>query len=103
VGLLQLTMSGRRVRHHRVGRRRHRRMHGGGFLSFLGKANDFLKNSKLVSTVGSALGSAGVPFASQIGSVAGSLGYGRRRHRRGGALRLAGMGLGLAGRRRRHR
>lgn len=68
--------------------RRRRRMRGRGLMDFLGKANNFLKQSKLVSSVGSALGAAGVPFASQIGSVAGSLGYGRRR--RGGALRLAG-------------
>ena len=61
-------------------------MRGRGFLDFLGKANNFLKSSKLVSTVGSALGAAGVPFASTIGSAAGSLGYGRR----GRGLRLAG-------------
>ncbi len=60
-------------------------------MDFLGKANSFLRNSKLVSTVGNALGSAGVPFASQIGNIAGSLGYGRKSmRRRGGALRLAG-------------
>jgi hypothetical protein len=73
-------------------------MHGGGFMDFLGKANNFLRNSKLVSSVGNALGSAGVPFASQIGSLAGKLGYGRRHRRRMGAgIRLAGAG------RRRHR
>ena len=75
-------------------------MRGGGFLDFLGKANAFLKKSGLVSSIGNALGQAGVPYAGDIGAVAGSLGYGRR-SRRGGALRLAGMGLGLAGRRRR--
>ena len=67
-----------------------RKMRGRGFMDFLSKANEFLRNSKLISSVGSALGSAGVPFASQIGSVAGSLGYGRRR--RGYGLRLAGAG-----------
>ena len=71
-----------------IGRRR--RMRGRGIGDFLKRANSFLKSSKLVSTVGNALGAAGIPFASQIGSVAGSLGYGRRR--RGGALRLAGAG-----------
>ena len=65
---------------------RRRKMRGRGFADFLSKANNFLKSSKLVSTVGSALGAAGLPFASQIGSVAGSLGYGRR----GRGLRLAG-------------
>ena len=64
-------------------------MRGKGFMNFLSKANSFLKNSKLVSGVGSALGARGVPYASQIGSVAGSLGYGRRR---GYGLRLAGAG-----------
>ena len=65
-------------------------MRGRGFASFLGKANSFLKNSKLISGVGGALGAMGVPYASQIGSVAGSLGYGRPR--RGSGLRLAGAG-----------
>ena len=82
-------------RSHRVHRLRHKRQRGRGFMDWISKAGDFLKSSKLVSTVGNALGSAGVPFASQIGSVAGSLGYGRRR--RGKGLGLAGMG------RRRHR
>lgn len=71
-------------------------------MDFLGKANSFLQKSKLVSTLGNALGAAGVPYAGQIGSFAGAAGYGRRRHR-GGALRLAGSGLGLAGRRHRRR
>lgn len=59
-------------------------------MDWLGKANNFLKSSKLVSTVGNALGSAGVPFASQIGNIAGSLGYGRSRVRKGRGLTLAG-------------
>ena len=62
-------------------------MRGRGFMDFLSKANNFLKQSKLVSGVGSALGAMGVPYAGQIGSVAGSLGYGMRRGR---GLRLAG-------------
>ena len=69
--------------------RRVRRMRGRGLMSFLGKANRFLRRSKLVSTVGSALGAAAVPFASQIGSVANRLGYGRKR---GSGLNLAGAG-----------
>ena len=72
----------------KVGRRR--KMRGGSILGFLGKANNFLRSSKLVSTVGSALGAAGLPFASQIGSVAGRLGYGRKR---GYGLNLAGAGM----------
>ena len=73
----------------RVSRRR-RRMRGRGLMDFLGKANNFLKQSKLVSSVGNALGAAGIPLAGKIAGVASSLGYGRRR--RGGALRLAGAG-----------
>ena len=76
-------------------------MRGGGFLDFLGKANDFLKSSKLGSTIANGLGAAGIPYASSVGSALGSFGYGRKRVGRG--LRLAGSGLGLAGRRRRHR
>ena len=97
-------MSGRRV--HRSGARRchHRRMHGGGFMDFMSKASGFLKNPKLISTIANGLDAAGVPIAGTVGSIAGKLGYGRtyRRHRRGGALRLAGGSLGLAGGRRRH-
>jgi hypothetical protein len=68
-------------------------------MNFLGKANNFLQKSKLVSTLGNALGAAGVPSADMVGKSAGAAGYGRRRMGRG--LRLAGSGLGLAGRRRR--
>ena len=72
--------------------RRVRRMRGGGLMSFLGKANSFLKNSKLISSVGSALGNAGVPYAGDIGAAAGAFGYGRRRSRLGSGLSLAGSG-----------
>ena len=72
------------------GVKRRRRMSGRGIGAFLKRANNFLKSSKLVSTVGSALGAAGIPYAAKIAGVASSLGYGRRR--RGGALRLAGAG-----------
>lgn len=70
-------------------------MRGRGFGDFLSKANSFLKNSKIISTIGDSLAEAGVPGAGLVGSIAGKLGYGRRRmHRRrhGGALGLAGMG-----------
>ena len=83
----------RRMRH-RGGRRRQR---GRGIMDFLGRAKDFLQKSKLVSTVGNALGAAGVPLAGQIGSVASRFGYGRKRGR---GLRLAGRGIGIAGGRR---
>ena len=70
-------------RRRRVGRPRRR--HGAGFFSSLGnalsKAHDFVKSNHLVSTIGNALGSVGVPYASQVGSLAGKLGYGLRRRR----------------------
>jgi hypothetical protein len=75
-------------------------MRGAGFMDFLSKANSFLKNNKIISSVGEALGKMGVPLAGSIGSAAGALGYGRRKSMRGKALRLAGGGLSLSGRRR---
>ena len=80
------TVGGRR-------RRTHRRHHmaGAGFWGDLvSGAHNFLKKSKLISTVGSALGGVGVPYAGNIGSIAGSLGYGRRR-----VGRPRGRGVGL--------
>ena len=73
-----------------VMRQRKRRMRGRGMWDWVSKASDWLKNNKLISTVGNALGGIGIPYASQIGSVAGSLGYGRRRRHHGRGLRLAG-------------
>jgi hypothetical protein len=97
-------MSGRMKRSHRGGRKRHHRksMHGKGIMSFLSRANNFLRKHKILSTVGNAL--SGIhPGIGHAAKAASLLGYGRRRHsRRGGALRLAGAGLGLAGGRRRH-
>ena len=60
-------------------------------MDFLGKANDFLKSTKLVSTIGN-MGVSFVPpkyqgVAQGLLSGATKLGYGRRR---GGALRVAG-------------
>jgi hypothetical protein len=76
--------------------RRGGKMRGkGAFLNFFKKVGKWFKDNKVISKVGNALGSVGVPYASKIGSVAGTLGYGRRR--RGGSLRLAGNGLSLAG------
>lgn len=66
----------------------------------LGKANSFLKRSRIISRMAGRSSHSGVRMA---GNVASALGYGRRfrRKRRGGALKLAGMGLGLSGGRRR--
>ena len=58
----------------------HRRQKGKGFLSFMKKVGGFLKKTKLLSRVGSALGAIGVPYAGTIGSAAGMLGYGGCTH-----------------------
>lgn len=65
-----------RRRRRYVARRRPRR--GRGIGSALRSINRALRSTKAISRVGSALGSIGVPYASQVGSVAGALGYGRR-------------------------
>ena len=85
---------------HRAGRRRQR---GRGIMDFLGRAKDFLQKSNLVSTVGNALSSAGVPYAGAISNVASRFGYGRKRLRKGRGLKLAGSGIGIAGGRMRRR
>lgn len=84
----------------RVGARR-----GGswaGFKKFMGSANKFLRKTKLISRVGKMAHMAGVPYAGTIGTVAGTLGYGRRRtvrrRRRGKGVSPAGGGVYLAGR-----
>jgi len=84
-----------------------RKMKGRGkFKEFLGKANNFLKKSQILSKLGSAYskygGMAGLPYAQHVGmasDVAKQAGYGRRR--RGTGLRPAGArrgyGLRIAG------
>jgi hypothetical protein len=68
--------------------------------NLLGKAHSFLKRSRVISRMAGRSSHSGVRMA---GNVASALGYGRRfrRKRRGGAIKLAGMGLGLSGGRRR--
>ena len=70
--------------------------------SLASKAHSFLKGTKAISRLS---GMSSHPLAQKVHSVSSALGYGRRyrrRRRRGGALKLAGMGMGLAGGRRRH-
>ena len=74
--------------------RRGGRRRGGSFKSFLSGANKFLKKSGLLSALGQ-IGSQMAPgkygqMAGVLGNAAGAMGYGRRRRRCGGALRLAG-------------
>ena len=76
--------AGKRVgRPRKVGRPKNKSMHGDGFIdnvkSGLSKTNKFLRNSKLISTLGNTLGMAGVPYASQVAGVAKSLGYGKKK------------------------
>jgi len=52
---------------------------GQGFLSAIKKAGNYLKKSGIISKVGTALGSAGVPYAGSIGKAAASAGLGRKR------------------------
>lgn len=71
---------------------------GGSLLSWIrNKALPFLKKHKIISRGASAISSMLPPqygsIASSIGKAAGAVGYGRRRRRMGGALRLAGGAL----------
>jgi hypothetical protein len=66
-------------------------------MSFLKKANKFLRRTGAVSKISGALGSMGVPYASTISKYSGMAGYGHR----GKGLKLAGMGLSTTGGRRR--
>ena len=81
----------------------------GKFKEFLGKANNFLKKSQILSKLGNMYSKVGqvlpLPYAGTVGTaanVAGKMGYGRKR-RVGKGLRVAGgsvrrgMGLSLAG------
>jgi len=68
-------------------RRTHHRKHRKGtgiwddIKSGASKVNDFLKSSKIISTVGNALSNAPYvgPVAGTVGKVASSLGYGKRK------------------------
>jgi len=77
-------------RRHLLGRgRRHR---GRGLMDFLGKAGNFLKDSKLISNTASMI----LGIGPIVGGIAGMLGFGRRRRK------FYGHGLNLAGGRRHH-
>jgi len=71
-----------------------RRMKGRGLVSFIRKAVGFLRKHHVISKVANFAGSV-LPgkygsIASSVGKTAGSVGFGRRRRRRGRGLRLAG-------------
>lgn len=70
----------------RIGRPRKTRIiirHGGSFFGRIGSAlrgaNNFLRRSRLISRAANAFGG---PIGTSIGTIAGTLGYGRRRRRR---------------------
>ena len=100
---------------------RHNRMFGGSVKGFLSKANEFLKKTKLLSTVGNVLNNSVVPLpyrslGSKVVDFTRSSGYGVKkkikytrnvvkpgrlnvinRNMLGQGLKLAGQGISLAG------
>ena len=63
---------------------RHKRILGGSVKNFLGKANDFLKKTKLLSTVGNVLNNTIVPMpyrglTQKVVDFGKSAGYGRKK------------------------
>lgn len=79
-----------------------RRFRGRGLTEWLSKAGKWIKDNKFVSRGLSAVSNILPPGYSTVaktaGSVAGALGYGRRRrHIRGSGIGLAGGSLRLAG------
>ena len=88
----------------RVSKHRNRRLIGGSLKNFMSKANDFLKKTKLLSTIGNTLNNTVVPIpfrglASKVIDYGVSKGYGRRKIRyvRGRGLQLAGGSLNPVG------
>jgi len=77
-------------------RKRTRRTQGGSMWNkFLSVAKKLLKGSRAISTIGNIYGATGLPLsgiASAVGQEAFRRGYGRRKTRRGGALKSAGAG-----------
>ena len=79
----------------RVTRRRRvlHRKRGAGFMDALRSAHNWIKSNKIISSVGSMLGKAGVPYAGAIGTAASTLGYGRKRRVGRPRVRRAGGSL----------
>lgn len=83
-----------------------RRRRGGGLYDWLNKAKALAQKHQLISRGAAALAPKAGAFSGIVGALgdyAGKAGYGRRRRRmamtrrrRGGAMRLAGSGIGLA-------
>jgi hypothetical protein len=71
-------------------------MRGAGLGDWLSKAFGFLKNNKILSSIGSALTPIFPEVAGPITAGLKAVGMGRRRRRMGGALKLAGYHRGGA-------
>lgn len=73
------------------GRSQKRVMRGEGFFgdvwNGIKKAGNWIKDQKIISNVGNALGSVGVPYAGAVGKVAGAVGLGKRRKRMAGGAK----------------
>lgn len=71
--------------------RRKKIMKGAGLKEMLASANKFLKEKKVISRLGKALGESGIPYvsapAAAVGKIAEESGYGRMM--KGGAKRRA--------------
>lgn len=76
--------------------KRKRLLRGSGFMDWIKKASDWLKKTKIISSVGSALGTV-LPVAGTIGNIAGAAGYGRRRKRMTGRGLAPQSGSGYGG------
>ena len=66
---------------------RKRKQGGDGLMDVLKKANNFLKKTKIISTLGNAYATTGAPGSSVVGragALAGNLGYGKKRKRKRG-------------------
>jgi len=70
-----------------------RKLRGAGFMDFINNVGNFFKKSGIISKVGNALSSVGVPYAGQVANIAGHIGLGRRRRYKGGRRRLQGGSL----------
>lgn len=73
-------------------------MQGEGIKDLFKGISKFLKRTKILSTVGSTLGSLGVPIVGDVATLARSQGFGMKKPRKTGkGVRVAGAGVRVAG------
>ena len=73
------------------GRKQKKNLNGKGFFDVIKKVGNFIKDNKILSTVGSLIPHPGVQAAARL---AGSVGLGRKKKRKtqkGGAMNLTGV------------